>query len=189
MIAIVAAGGLAAALSTAAGLLLVISSSVAHDLIKKMIKPNISEKGELMAARLSAVVAVCVAGYFRIYPPDFVAASVAIAFGLAAASFFPAIVMGIFSKRINKEGAIAGMVAGILLMLFYMTKFKFDWFGGGTKEDWWFGISEGFGTIAMMVNFVVTNVISKFTPAPPQEVQEIEENIRIPSGVGEAIDH
>ena len=190
VIALVAAGALAAALSTAAGLLLVISSSVAHDLIKKMIKPNISEKGELMAARLSAVVAVCVAGYFGINPPDFVAATVALAFGLAAASFFPAIVMGIFSKRINKEGAIAGMVAGILLMLFYMTKFKFDWFGGGTKEDWWFGISpEGFGTIAMVVNFAITIVISKFTPDPPKEVQEIVENIRIPSGVGEAIDH
>ncbi|MFT4535226.1 MAG: cation/acetate symporter [Saprospiraceae bacterium] len=190
VIALVAAGALAAALSTAAGLLLVISSSVAHDLIKKMIKPNISEKGELMAARLSAVVAVCVAGYFGINPPDFVAATVALAFGLAAASFFPAIVMGIFSKRINKEGAIAGMVVGILLMLFYMTKFKFDWFGGGTKEDWWFGISpEGFGTIAMVVNFAITIVISKFTPDPPKEVQEIVENIRIPSGVGEAIDH
>jgi cation/acetate symporter len=190
VIALVAAGGLAAALSTAAGLLLVISSSVAHDLIKKMFKPNISEKGELVAARLSAVAAVCVAGYFGINPPDFVAATVALAFGLAAASFFPAIVMGIFSKRINKEGAIAGMVVGILLMLFYMTKFKFDWFGGGTKEDWWFGISpEGFGTVAMMVNFVVTIVISKFTPAPPQDVQEIVENIRIPSGVGEAIEH
>ena len=190
VIALVAAGALAAALSTAAGLLLVISSSVAHDLIKKMIKPNISEKGELMAARLSAVVAVCVAGYFGINPPDFVAATVALAFGLAAASFFPAIVMGIFSKKVNKEGAIAGMVVGILLMLFYMTKFKFDWFGGGTKEDWWFGISpEGFGTVAMIVNFMITMVISRFTPVPPQNVQDIVENIRIPSGVGEALDH
>jgi len=190
IIALVAAGGLAAALSTAAGLLLVISSSVSHDLIKKMIKPSISEKGELVAARLSAVVAVCVAGYFGIHPPDFVAATVALAFGLAAASFFPAIVLGIFSKRINKEGAVAGMVVGILLMLFYMTKFKFDWFGGGTKEDWWFGISpEGFGTVAMIVNFIVSIVISKFTAAPPKEVQEIVENIRIPSGVGEAYNH
>tara|TARA_R110001632_G_scaffold229875_1_gene366715 strand:+ start:39217 stop:40905 length:1689 start_codon:yes stop_codon:yes gene_type:complete len=190
VIALVAAGGLAAALSTAAGLLLVISSSVSHDLIKKMIKPSISEKGELVAARLSAVVAVCVAGYFGIHPPDFVAATVALAFGLAAASFFPAIVLGIFSKRINKEGAVAGMVVGILLMLFYMTKFKFDWFGGGTKEDWWFGVSpEGFGTVAMIVNFIVSIVISKFTAAPPKEVQEIVENIRIPSGVGEAYNH
>ena len=120
VIALVAAGGLAAALSTAAGLLLVISSSVSHDLIKKMINPDISEKGELVAARLSAVVAVCVAGYFGINPPDFVAATVALAFGLAAASFFPAIVLGIFSKRMNKEGAISGMLVGILLMLFYI---------------------------------------------------------------------
>jgi len=187
VIALVAAGALAAALSTAAGLLLVISASVSHDLIKKMINPNISEKGELRAARLSAVVAVCVAGYFGINPPGFVAATVALAFGLAAASFFPAIVLGIFSKRMNKEGAIAGMVVGILLMLFYMTKFKFDWFGGGTKEDWWFGISpEGFGTIAMLANFIVSIVISKFTPAPPLEVQKIVENIRIPSGAGDA---
>lgn len=190
VIALVAAGGLAAALSTAAGLLLVISSSVSHDLIKKMIKPNISEKGELVAARLSAVVAVCIAGYFGINPPDFVAATVALAFGLAAASFFPAIVLGIFSKRMNREGAVAGMMVGILLMLFYMTKFKFDWFGGGTKEDWWFGISpEGFGTVAMIVNFIVSIVVSKFTQKPPKEVQEIVENIRIPSGVGAAKNH
>lgn len=190
VIALVAAGGLAAALSTAAGLLLVISASVSHDLIKKMIKPNISEKGELVAARLSAIVAVCVAGYFGINPPDFVAATVALAFGLAAASFFPAIVLGIFSKRMNKEGAIAGMVVGILSMLFYMLKFKFDWFGGGSKEDWWFGISpEGFGTVAMIANFMVSLLISKFTPKPPREVQEIVENIRIPSGVGEAHSH
>jgi len=187
VIALVAAGALAAALSTAAGLLLVISASVSHDLIKKMINPNISEKGELIAARLSAVVAVCVAGYFGINPPDFVAATVALAFGLAAASFFPAIVLGIFSKRMNKEGAILGMTVGILLMLFYMMKFKFDWFGGGTKEDWWFGISpEGFGTVAMMANFIVSIIVSRFTPAPPKEVIEIVANIRIPSGAGEA---
>jgi len=187
VIALVAAGALAAALSTAAGLLLVISASVSHDLIKKMINPNISEKGELVAARLAAVVAVCVAGYFGIHPPDFVAATVALAFGLAAASFFPAIVLGIFSKRMNKEGAILGMSVGILSMLFYMMKFKFDWFGGGTKEDWWFGISpEGFGTIAMMANFIISIVVSRFTKAPPKEVMEIVENIRIPSGAGEA---
>jgi len=190
VIALVAAGGLAAALSTAAGLLLVISASVSHDLIKKMINPNISEKGELIAARLSAVVAVIVAGYFGIHPPDFVAATVALAFGLAAASFFPAIILGIFNKRMNKEGAIAGMVVGTLLMLFYMTKFKFGWFGGGTKEDWWFGISpEGFGTVAMIVNFTLSLLISKFTPPPPKEVQELVENIRIPSGAGKAQSH
>jgi cation/acetate symporter len=190
VIALVAAGGLAAALSTAAGLLLVISSSVSHDLIKKIIKPDISEKGELIAARISAIVAVCIAGYFGINPPDFVAATVALAFGLAAASFFPAIILGIFNKRMNKEGAIAGMVVGIVLMLFYMLKFKFDWFDGGTKEDWWFGISpEGFGTVAMLINFVVSIIISKFTPIPPKEVQEIVENIRIPRGAGKAINH
>ena len=187
VIALVAAGALAAALSTAAGLLLVISASVSHDLIKKMIKPDISEKGELVAARLSAVVAVCVAGYFGINPPDFVAATVALAFGLAAASFFPAIILGIFTKKMNKEGAISGMVVGIVVMLFYMLKFKFDWFGGGTKEDWWFGISpEGFGTVAMIINFTVSIIISKFTPEPPKEVQEIVANIRIPSGAGNA---
>ena len=190
VIALVAAGGLAAALSTAAGLLLVISASVSHDLIKKMIKPAISEKGELRAARLSAVVAVIIAGYFGINPPDFVAATVALAFGLAAASFFPAITMGIFYKKMNKEGAIAGMVIGIVLMLFYMLKFKFDWFGGGTKEDWWLGVSpEGFGTVAMLVNFVVAIVIAKFTPNPPEKIQELVETIRIPSGAGEAQGH
>ena len=190
VIALVAAGALAAALSTAAGLLLVISASVSHDLIKKMINPSISEKRELIAARLSAVVAVCVAGYFGINPPDFVAATVALAFGLAAASFFPAIVLGIFSKRMNKEGAISGMSVGILLMLFYMMKFKFDWFGGGTKEDWWFGISpEGFGTVAMMANFVVSILVSRFTPAPPKEVVEIVADIRIPSGAKESHDN
>ena len=187
VIALVAAGALAAALSTAAGLLLVISASVSHDLIKKIINPKISDKNELIAARLAAVVAVCVAGYFGINPPGFVAATVALAFGLAAASFFPAIILGIFYKKMNKEGAISGMIIGILSMLFYMTKFKFGWFGGGTKADWWMGISpEGFGTIAMLLNFVVSIVIMKFTPAPPQAVQDLVENIRIPSNAGEA---
>jgi len=190
VIGLIAAGALAAALSTAAGLLLVISASVSHDLIKKIVKPDISERGELIAARISAFLAVVLAGYFGVNPPGFVAATVALAFGLAAASFFPAIVLGIFYKRMNKEGAIAGMVIGVLLMLFYMTKFKFGWFGGGSKEDWWFGISpEGFGTFAMLVNFLVSLVIRKFTPAPPNNVQEIVENIRIPSGAGQAVDH
>lgn len=190
VIALVAAGALAAALSTAAGLLLVISSSISHDLIKKIINPKISDKGELIAARLSAVVAVIIAGWFGINPPDFVAATVALAFGLAAASFFPAIILGIFYKRMNKEGAIAGMLVGIILMLFYMMKFKFDWFGGGAKEDWWFGISpEGFGTVAMIANFIVSIVISLFTPKPPKYVQDIVENIRIPSGAGAASNH
>ena len=183
IIALVAAGALAAALSTAAGLLLVISSSVSHDLIKKMINPNISEKGELISARLSAVIAVCIAGYFGINPPGFVAATVALAFGLAAASFFPAIILGIFYKKMNREGAVSGMIVGIMLMLFYMTKFKFGWFGGGSKDDWWFGISpEGFGTVAMILNFITSLLIMQFTSEPPKDVQEIVENIRIPSG-------
>ncbi|MEP0365642.1 MAG: sodium:solute symporter family protein [Cyclobacteriaceae bacterium] len=187
VIALVAAGGLAAALSTAAGLLLVISASVSHDLIKKQIKPNISEKGELVWARIGSVIAVIVAGYFGINPPGFVAAVVALAFGLAAASFFPAIILGIFDKRMNKEGAIAGMVVGILLMLFYMMKYKLDLFGGGTQEDWWFGISpEGFGSVAMVVNFVISFAISRFYPAPPEDVQEMVENIRFPRGAGGA---
>ena len=187
VIALVAAGALAAALSTAAGLLLVISASVSHDLIKKIINPKISEKGELIAARLSSVVAVCIAGYFGINPPGFVAATVALAFGLAAASFFPAIILGIFYKKMNKEGAISGMIIGILFMLFYMTKFKFGWFGGGTKADWWFGISpEGFGTVAMILNFVISISVMKFTSEPPNSVQDMVENIRIPSDAGEA---
>ena len=196
VIALVAAGALAAALSTAAGLLLVISSSVSHDLIKKMINPNISDKNELWAARISAAVAVIIAGYFGINPPGFVAAVVALAFGLAAASFFPAIILGIFYKKMNKEGAISGMIVGMLLMLYYILKFKFGVFDGGKemvdslKSGWWFGISpEGFGTIAMIVNFVVALVVNKFTPEPPLDVQEIVENIRIPSGAGEATGH
>ena len=189
VIALVAAGALAAALSTAAGLLLVISASVSHDLIKKIINPKISDKNELVAARLSAVVAVCVAGYFGINPPGFVAATVALAFGLAAASFFPAIILGIFYKRMNKEGAIAGMIVGIVTMLYYMLKYKLGWFDEvlPSKSQWWFGISpEGFGSVAMLLNFIVSITIMKFTPAPPKEVQDIVERIRIPSGAGEA---
>lgn len=190
VIALVAAGGIAAALSTAAGLLLVISTSISHDLIKKQLRPNISDKGELRAARISIFVAVIIAGYFGINPPGFVAAVVALAFGLAAASFFPAIILGIFDKRMNKEGAVAGMIVGIVLMMFYMMKFKLDMFGGGTESEWWFGTSpEGFGTVAMLVNVVISVVVSRLTPAPPQHVQDIVENIRIPSGAGEAQDH
>ena len=182
VIALVAAGGLAAALSTAAGLLLVISSSISHDLLKRVFLPSITEKQELIAARLSAFAAVCVAGYFGINPPGFVAAVVALAFGLAAASFFPAIIMGIFYKKMNKEGAITGIIAGILLMLFYITKFKYGWFGGGEEENYWFNISpEGFGTIAMIINFIVSIVVLKFTSEPPDEIKKIVEDIRIPS--------
>ncbi|MEY8020870.1 sodium:solute symporter family protein [Muriicola sp. SD30] len=190
VIALVAAGGLAAALSTAAGLLLVISTAISHDLIKKQWKPNISDKYELALARISAVIAVCIAGYFGINPPDFVAATVALAFGLAAASFFPAIILGIFYKKMNKEGATAGMVAGILIMLYYMLRFKFDMFGGGNSSDWWFGISpEGFGTVAMLLNFIVSLSVSALFKDPPIEVQEIVENIRLPKNAGRANSH
>ncbi|NRB84528.1 MAG: cation acetate symporter [Winogradskyella sp.] len=192
VVALVAAGGLAAALSTAAGLLLVISSSVSHDLIKKIIKPSISERGELVAARLSAVGAVCIAGYFGIHPPDFVAAVVALAFGLAAASFFPAIILGIFYKRMNKQGAIAGMLVGITSMLLYMMKYKLGWFDEvlPPKNEWWFRISpEGFGTIAMMLNFIVAILIMKFTSPPPNDVQKMVEDIRIPSGANKTTQH
>jgi len=181
VVALVAAGGLAAALSTAAGLLLVISASVSHDLIKRVYYPKISEKGELTAARISAFFAVCIAGYFGINPPGFVAAVVALAFGLAAASFFPAIVMGIFYKKMNKEGAIAGMLSGIGLMIFYMLKFKFDFFGGGSVDDYWFCISpEGFGSIAMIVNFIISFIVMKFTSPTPEKIKTIVDNIRIP---------
>ncbi|MFK5891347.1 MAG: cation acetate symporter [Flavobacteriaceae bacterium] len=196
VIALVGAGGLAAALSTAAGLLLVIASSISHDLIKKIIKPDISERGELLAARISAGVAVVVAGYFGIHPPGFVAAVVALAFGLAAASFFPAIIMGIFYKKMNKEGAISGMIVGLGFMVWYMLKYKFGLFDGGKaavgalKADWWFGISpEGFGTVAMIFNIIVALVVNRFTPPPPQEVQDIVEDIRIPSGASDAQAH
>jgi cation/acetate symporter len=193
VIALVAAGGLAAALSTAAGLLLVISTSISHDLIKKQIKPNISEKSELMAARISILVAIIIAGIFGIYPPGFVAAVVALAFGLAAASFFPAIILGIFDKRMNKEGAISGMIVGISIMLFYMIRYKTGLIGimdARPASEWWFGTSpEGFGTIAMLLNVIVSVVVSRLTPAPPLHVQEIVENIRIPSGAGEATSH
>lgn len=190
VIALVAAGGLAAALSTAAGLLLVISTSISHDFIKKAINPNISEKSELISARVAAAVAVCVAGYFGIHPPGYVAAVVAFAFGLAASSFFPVIIMGIFYKRMNKEGAIAGMVVGLLFTSVYILYFKFYNPEANLPENWWWGISpEGIGTLGMILNFVVALIISRFTPAPPQEVQEIVEEIRFPRGSGVAQQH
>ncbi len=190
VIALVAAGGLAAALSTAAGLLLVISTSVAHDLIKKQINPDMSEKSELMAARLSAAAAVVVAGYFGINPPGFVAQVVAFAFGLAAASFFPAIVLGIFSKRMNKEGAIAGMITGLLFTAGYIIYFKFVSPELNTPDNWFLGISpEGIGTLGMLVNMIVSVIVSNATPPPPQEVQDIVENIRFPRGAGDAVAH
>ncbi len=184
VIALVVAGGLAAALSTAAGLLLVISTSISHDLLKKWLRPDISEKGELRAARAAIAVAVFVAGYFGINPPGFVAQVVAWAFGLAAASFFPAILLGIFTKKMNKEGAVAGMVTGLVFTGAYIWYFKY---GGGTAEQYWFGISpEGIGTLGMLFNFAVALAVSRFTPAPPDAVQEMVEHIRIPRGAGEA---
>lgn len=192
VIALVAAGGLAAALSTAAGLLLVISTSISHDLLKKQLKPDISDKQELLAARISILLAVLVAGLFGIYPPGFVAAVVALAFGLAAASFFPAIVLGIFDKRMNKEGAISGMIIGISLMLFYMIRFKTGFFGIDPlpESEWWFGTSpEGFGVVAMTLNIITSLIVSRLTSPPPLEVQDIVEEIRIPSGAGKASQH
>ena len=182
VIGLVAAGGLAAALSTAAGLLLVISTSVAHDLVKRTINPLISEKGELLCARLAAGVAVVIAGLFGIYPPGFVAQVVAFAFGLAASSFFPAIILGIFWKRMNREGALAGMITGITFTAGYIIYFKFISPETNSTENWLFGISpEGIGTLGMVINFVVALTVSKFTPPPPNDVQELVESIRYPA--------
>ena len=190
VVALVAAGGLAAALSTAAGLLLVISTAISRDLLKNALAPNISEKSELLYARISAIFAVVVAGYFGVNPPGFVAEVVAFAFGLAAASFFPIIIMGIFSKRMNKEGAIAGMIIGLIFTLSYLIYFKFMNPELNNKDHWWFGISpEGIGTLGMILNFVVSIIISKFTPPPPQHIQDLVEEIRIPRGATSAIIH
>jgi len=190
VVALVAAGGLAAALSTAAGLLLVISTAISRDLLKNALAPDISEKKELLFARFSAIFAVVVAGYFGVNPPGFVAEVVAFAFGLAAASFFPIIIMGIFSKRMNKEGAIAGMIIGLLFTLGYLIYFKFLNPSLNNKENWWFGISpEGIGTLGMILNFMVSILISRFTPPPPKHIQQLVEEIRIPRGASSAIVH
>lgn len=191
VIAIIAAGGLAAALSTAAGLLLVISTSISHDLLGNVLmkdpktgKSTLSEKAELLSARAAAVVAILVAGYLGIHPPGFVAQVVAFAFGLAAASFFPVIILGIFYKRMNKEGAIAGMLSGLIFTFSYIIYFVFM---GGDKADYLWGIAPtGIGTIGMFLHFIVAIVVSKFTPPPPQEIQDLVENIRIPRGAGAA---
>ncbi len=181
VIALVAAGGLAAALSTAAGLLLVISTAVSHDLMKKTFMPHITERQELLAARLAAAVAVGIAGLFGIYPPGFVAQVVAFAFGLAAASFFPVILLGIFSTRMNKEAAIAGMITGLSFTFAYIVYFKFISPADNNAAHWWFGISpEGIGTLGMILNFVVSAVVMRFTPPPPAEVRELVEHIRVP---------
>jgi cation/acetate symporter len=181
VVALVVAGGLAAALSTAAGLLLVISTSISHDLLKKNLIPNISDKGELRAARISIAVAVTAAGLAGLNPPGFVAQVVALAFGLAASSFFPAIILGIFDKRMNKEGAISGMLVGVLFTTFYIIYFKPQLGGPGLPENYWFGIlPEGIGTLGALLNFIVSMIVSRLTPAPPKEVQEMTESIRYP---------
>ncbi|MCB1670137.1 MAG: sodium:solute symporter family protein [Gammaproteobacteria bacterium] len=187
VVALVAAGGLAAALSTAAGLLLVISTAVSHDLLKRSLMPDISEKQELLYARIAIFVAVLIAGYYGINPPAYVAQVVAFAFGLAAASFFPAIVLGIFQKRMNKEGAIAGMVCGFLFTAGYIIFFKFIDPAADNAEGWLFGISpEGIGTLGTLINLVVSLSVARFTAEPPREVQQIVETIRLP---GEAMEH
>ncbi|HCX74717.1 MAG TPA: cation acetate symporter [Algoriphagus sp.] len=184
VVGLVAAGAMAAALSTAAGLLLVISTSVSRDLVKTY-NPGITEKKELRIARIAAAGAVILAGYFRVNPPGFVAQVVAFAFGLAAASFFPVIIMGIFSSRINKEGAIAGMLTGLVFTLGYIIYFKFISPELNTSEHWWFGISpEGIGSLGMILNFLICILVSSLTPPPPQDVQEMIEEIRIPRGAG-----
>ena len=178
VVALVVAGGLAAALSTAAGLLLVISTSISHDLMRKVLVRNISDRGELRAARISIGIAVIVAGYAGFRPPDYVAAIVAFAFGLAASSFFPAIVMGIFSKKMNKEGAISGMIVGITFTASYIIYFKFL---GGTPDQYWFGISpEGIGTLGMIINFLVAGIVHFFYSRPPESVQLMVDDIRKP---------
>jgi len=183
VIALVAAGGLAAALSTAAGLLLVISTSISHDLLKKLFLKSITDKQELIYARFSAAVAIIIAGYFGIHPPGFVAQVVAFAFGLAASSFFPVILMGIFSKRMNKEGAIAGMIIGLTFTAGYIIYFKFINPSINSAENWWFGISpEGIGTLGMFLNFLIASMVSRITAPPPQDIKDMVDDIRIPKG-------
>ncbi|MBT8038792.1 MAG: cation acetate symporter [Xanthomonadales bacterium] len=196
VIALVAAGGLAAALSTAAGLLLAISSAISHDLLKGMIAPSISEKKELMASRIAMAGAILVAGYLGMNPPGFAAQVVALAFGLAASSIFPVLMMGIFNKKMNREGAIAGMLAGLLSTLIYIFWFKGWFFVPGTEmapntaDHWFMGISpEAFGAVGALLNFVVAWVVSKVTSAPPEHIQHLVEDIRVPRGAGAAVDH
>ena len=194
VIALIAAGGLAAALSTAAGLLLVISSSISHDLLGRVMfknretgKSKLSDKQELLAARIAAIAAILVAGYLGINPPGFVAQVVAFAFGLAAASFFPTIILGIFDKRMNKVGAIAGMTVGLVFTFAYIVYFVFM---HGDPKDYLFGVAPvGIGTIGMVLHFIVALIVSRVTAPPPKHIQELVENIRIPRGAGEASNH
>ena len=196
VIALVAAGGLAAALSTAAGLLLAISSAISHDLIKGSINPNISEKGELLAARISMGFAILLATWLGLNPPGFAAQVVALAFGLAAATIFPVLMMGIFSKRVNKEGAIAGMLVGLIATAIYIFLFL-GWFFipgtatlANTPDNWLFGISPAsFGTVGAMLNFGTAYIVSGLTKAPPREIQDLVESIRVPKGAGAATGH
>ena len=190
VIALVAAGGLAAALSTAAGLLLVISTSISHDLLKKMLLKNITDKQELFFARVSAGFAIVIAGYFGIHPPGFVAQVVAFAFGLAASSFFPVIFMGIFSKRMNREGAITGMITGLAFTAGYIIYFKFINSPSNSAEYWWFGISpEGIGALGMVFNFIVAIIVSRVTAPPPDEIKDMVDDIRIPRSSGTSYHH
>ena len=196
VIALVAAGGLAAALSTAAGLLLAIASAISHDLLKGVFKPDISEKNELLASRIAMAGAIAFAGYLGFNPPDFAAGTVALAFGLAASSIFPVLMMGIFSKKVSKEGAIAGMIAGIGVTLLYVFQHKGIMFIASTSflgdmpANWFFGIEpNAFGAIGAVVNFAVAFSVSRVTAAPPQHVQDLVEHIRVPSGAGEAHAH
>ena len=185
VVGLVAAGGLAAALSTAAGLLLVISTSVAHDLLKRAMIPSITERQELLAARVAAAAAVVLAGYFGIHPPGFVAEVVALAFGLAAASFFPAIILGIFTTRMNTQGAVSGMVAGLGFTAWYIAYFKLLHPELNVAEHWWLGVSpEGIGTVGMAINFAVATAVAAVTPPPPPEVRRFVEEIRVPRGAG-----
>ncbi|MCY4647286.1 MAG: cation acetate symporter [Gammaproteobacteria bacterium] len=187
VVGLVAAGGLAAALSTAAGLLLVVSSAISHDLLKGVFRPGISERGELVWARISAAFAVVLAGYLGINPPGFVAQVVAFAFGLAAASFFPAIILGIFSRRMNREGAVAGMISGIVFTAAYIIYFNYLNPAANTADNWFLGISpEGIGFVGMLINFVVAGIVSRSTAAPPEEVGRLVERIRVPKGSGPA---
>ncbi|WP_461481744.1 sodium:solute symporter family protein [Porticoccus sp.] len=190
VIALVAAGGVAAALSTSAGLLLVISTSISHDLLKRNLMPNITDKQELLYARIAAACGISVAAYLGIHPPGFVAQVVAFAFGLAASSFFPVIILGIFHKRMNKEGAIAGMLTGIGFTASYIIYFKFINPAASTPDNWWFGISpEGIGTLGMIFNFVAAFAVQKMTGEAPQHIEDMVESLRYPKGAGEATGH
>jgi cation/acetate symporter len=196
VIALVAAGGLAAALSTAAGLLLAISSSISHDLLKGMFAKGISEKGELLAARVAMAGAIVVAGYFGLHPPGFAAQVVALAFGLAASSIFPALMMGIFNKRVNNVGAVVGMLVGLSATLVYIFTYKGWFFIPGTNtlpntaDNWFLGISpEAFGAVGAMLNFASAIIVSKMTAEPPEHIQHLVEDIRVPKGAGGAVDH